>query len=87
VISWNDFFYFFVIGVTELLCILGLWFTVIMPSIDRVSKRFFRSFFIVLFLCDFSGLADTFLRLYPIPTVIRFLQVPECLLLRCRCPC
>ena len=80
-ISWNDFFYFFVIGVTELLCILGLWFTVIMPSIDRVNKRFFRSFFIVLFLCDFSGLADTFLSLYPIPTVIRFLQVPECLLL------
>jgi len=81
VISWNDFFYFFIIGVTELLSGLGLWFTVIMPGIDRVSKLFFRSFFIVLMLCCFTGLVDTFLRLYPIPTVIRFLQIPECLLL------
>ena len=80
--GWDDFFYFFIIGVTELLSALGLWFTVIMPGIDRVSKRFFRIFFLVLMLCDFSCLADTVLRFYPVPsTVIRFLQVPECLLL------
>ena len=80
-IGWNDFFYFFILGVMELLSVLGLWFTVIMPGIERVSKRFFRSFFVVLMLCGLTGLADSFLRLYPIPTVIRFLQVPECLLL------
>ena len=80
-IGWNDFFYYFFIGVMELLSVLGLWFTVIMPGIERVSKRFFRSFFVVLMLCGLTGLAGSFLRLYPIPTAIRFLQVPECLLL------
>ena len=41
--GWNDFFYFFIIGVTVLLSALGLWLIVITPEIDRVSKRFFRS--------------------------------------------
>ena len=81
--GWDDFSYFFIIGATELLSALGLWLTAIMPEIDQVSKRFFRSFFIVLMLCDFAGLADTLLSFYyPVPNaVIRFIQVPECLLL------
>ncbi|MBR1711258.1 MAG: hypothetical protein IJ719_20925 [Clostridia bacterium] len=49
-ISWAYFFYFFTLGTILLLSVLGLWFTVILPGIDPLSRRFFRGFFVVLFL-------------------------------------
>ena len=80
--GWNDFFYYFIIGSTLLLSALGLWFTAIMPGIDRWNKRFFRSFFIVLMLSVCTVLTDIALRAYSVPSaVIRFMQVLECLLL------
>ena len=80
-IDWNFFIFFFVIGTTMLLSALGLWFTVIMPNIDPLSKRFFRIFFIVLFLCDFTAILDFIPDYYPIPVaVVRFMQVSLCLL-------
>ena len=48
--SWIDFFYFFICGAALLLSVLALWFTIIMPGIDRWSKRFFLLFFTVLML-------------------------------------
>jgi hypothetical protein len=79
---WNDFFYYFIIGATLLLSALGLWFTAIMPGIDRWNKRFFRSFFIVLMLSVCTVLTDIALRANTAPSaVIRFMQVLECLLL------
>ena len=80
--GWNDFFYYFIIGATLLLSALGLWFTAIMPGIDRWNKRFFRSFFIVLMLSVCTVLTDIALRVSSAPSeVIRFMQVLECLLL------
>ena len=80
--GWNDFFYYFIIGATLLLSALGLWFTAIMPGIDRWNKRFFRSFFIVLMSSVCTVLTDIALRAYSAPSeVIRFMQVLECLLL------
>ena len=81
-ISWNDFFFFFTNGTILLLCVLGLWFTVILPGIDPLTKRLFRDFFVVLFAGVFTALVDAVLSFYPVPSAaIRFLQVPECLLL------
>ena len=60
--SWSDFFYYFIIGTTLLLSMLGLWFTTIMPGIDSWNKRFFRRFFIVLMLNVATVLADIALR-------------------------
>ena len=80
--GWNDFFYYFIIGATLLLSALGLWFTAIMPGIDRWNKRFFQSFFIVLMSSVCTVLTDIALRAYSAPSeVIRFMQVLECLLL------
>ena len=80
--GWNDFFYYFIIGATLLLSMLGLWLTAIMPGVDRWNKRFFRSFFIVLILNDCTVLTDIVLRFYSAPSAaIRFMIIPECLLL------
>ena len=80
--GWNDFFYYFIIGSTLLLSTLGLWFTAIMPGVDRWNRRFFRSFFLVLILSVCSVLTDIALRAASAPcAVIRFIQVLECLLL------
>lgn len=80
-ISWEYFFFFFILGTILLLSVLGLWFTVIMPGIDSLNRRFFRGFFVVLFFGVFFALADAVLSFFPVPNaVIRFLQVPECLL-------
>ena len=80
-ISWAYFFYFFTLGTILLLSVLGLWFTVILPGIDPLSRRFFRSFFVLLLSAVFFALADAVLSFYPVPSaLIRFIQVPECLL-------
>jgi len=80
--GWGEFFYYFIIGASLLLCALGLWFTAIMPGIDRWSKRFFRAFFALLMLSVFVVLADIALRRYPVSSMaIRFVIVPECMLL------
>ena len=60
-IYWNDIICFSIISAALLLSGLGLWFTSIVPGIDRWSKRFFLSYFIVFMLCCVLGLADVIL--------------------------
>ena len=80
--GWTDYFYYFIIGSTLLLSMLGLWFTAIIPGINGWHKRFFRCFFIVLILNVCTVLTDIILRSYSVPSVaIRLLLVLECLLL------
>ena len=80
--SWIDFFYFFICGAALLLSVLALWFTIIMPGIDRWSKRFFLLFFTVLMLNCFSALLETVLLRYPVPIPpVIFLLVLESLFL------
>ena len=80
--GWIDFFYFFICGAALLLSVLALWFTAIMPGIDRWSKRFFLLFFTVLMLNCITGLLETVMIRYPfpIPAVI-FLLALESLFL------
>ena len=61
--EWIDNFYFLVGGAALLLSVLGLWFIAILPGIDRWSKNFFMSFFIVLMLCCIFGLIGMY---YPV---------------------
>ena len=75
-------FYNFIIGVALILSALGLWFTAIMPSTDRWSKRFFLTFFIALLLSSFFGLIEIILYSYLVPVaVINFLSYLGTLLL------
>ena len=80
--SWNSFFYFFIIGTTLLLDVLGLCLTIILPDTDRRIRRFYQTYFIILALGVFSVILENVFFFYPIPAaVIRFMQVPVCLLL------
>ena len=59
-IFWFDsYVIYFTIGATLLLSLIGLWLTTIMPGIDRWSKNFFRSLFILFILLSFIGFIDT----------------------------
>jgi len=73
--NWVDIFYFFIGGVALLLTVLGLWFTAIMPGIDRWSKRFFLSYFIVLMLCCIFGFTEVIFYYYPVSISIMYLVV------------
>ena len=79
---WSNIFYFSIISAALVLSVMGLLFTAAMPGIDRWSKRFFRSYFIVLMVCCFSGFTDLILSYYPVPrAAVYFILVFECLFL------
>ena len=62
-------------GVTLLVSVIGLWFTAIMPGIDRWSKRFFRSLFVIFVLLGLIGFLDTIIYIYPVPMWIMYLMI------------
>ena len=81
-ISWSDFFFIFILGSALLLSVLGVWFSAVIPGIDRWSKRFFLGYFVIFMLCCLSGLADSLFLYYRVPSPAYFLILfLECLLL------
>ena len=80
--GWIDFFYIFIFGAALLLSVLGLWFTAILPGIDRWSKRFFLSYFLDFMLCCLSALVETAFQYYLVPSAAMvFILLLESLLL------
>ena len=80
--GWLDYFYSFIFGGALLLSVLGMWFSVIIPGLDRWSKRFFLRYFIVFTLCCLFSLAESVLCYYPVPSAaIYFILMLESLLL------
>ena len=51
-------FYFSIFSAALVLSLLGLWFAVIIPGIDRWSKRFFLCYFAAFMLCCVFGFVD-----------------------------
>ena len=80
--SWITVFYYSLISASILLSLIGLWFTAIVPGIDRWSKRFFLSYFIIYLLCCLSSLVESFLTIhaFSIPAIY-FILFLESLLL------
>jgi signal transduction histidine kinase len=78
VTGWIESFYYFIIGAAMLLTVMGLWFTVIMPCLDRWSRRFFIGYFSMLLLCCVVSLTDLIIARYPDTeaalTVLGFLE-------------
>lgn len=70
--SWNDIFYFSVTSAALLLSVIGLWFAYVMPGMDRWSKRFFQSYFVVLLLSCVSILAEMALHYFSVPSSLIF---------------
>ena len=60
-IHGSDIFYFSIISAGLALSALGLWFTAIVPGLDRWNKRFFLSYFFVFLLSCGAGLGDVML--------------------------
>ena len=80
--GWSDIFYFSIISMALVLSVMGLWFTAVMPGMDYWSKRFFRTYFIVLMGCILSSLIAIILHFFPVSSVIIYIIVHlECLLL------
>ena len=69
-------------GAGLLLRIIGLWFSVVIPGINRWSKRFFLSYFLVFLLCCLSGFIEMVIQSYSVPgSVLYFFLLLEGLLL------
>ena len=77
-----DSFYYFITGAAMLLSVMGLWFTALIPGMDRWSKRFFLSYFSVLLISSVSVLVGILPRDYPVPSAaVYFILILETLLL------
>ncbi len=80
--EWINFFFVFMIGAALLVSVVGLWLTAVMPSLDRLSKRFFQIYFIVLMLSCFFCLLEMVLTALSGPRMaVILLLVLESLLL------
>ena len=79
--SWFDPFTFSISGAALLLCAMGLWFTAILPGLDRWNRRFFLSYFTIFTLICLSGVAELVFQHYIVPRpVFVFLLLLESLL-------
>ena len=80
--GWSDVFYFSIVSAAMLLSALGLWFTAIIPGIDRWSKRFFTRYFSVFMLCCLLGIGEmTFLCFFLSTRAYYLYMILECLVL------
>ena len=68
--SWIDSFNIAISSAALLLCVMGLWFTAIIPGLDRWSRHFFMSIFIVFLLCCLSGILEMAFQSYIVPSAI-----------------
>ena len=68
--GWIESLDFSVFGAALLLGAMGLWFTVVIPGIDRWSRRYFMSYFIVFMLCCLTGIAEVILQFYAVPRAV-----------------
>ena len=80
--GWDSFLYGSIYSTALLLSVLGVGFTAILPSIDRWSRRFFLTYFIVFQALGLSAYVDVFLYYNSAPrAVLYFMMFLEGLLL------
>ena len=80
--DWIVFFNLSISGAALLLSAMGLWFTAVIPGLDRWSRRFFMRYFFVFMLCCLSGILEIVFQYYIVSnTVFCVLLLLENLLL------
>ena len=79
--SWTELFDFFIFGVSLFLSVMGLWFTIVIPGIDRWSRRFFMSYFIIFLLSCLSCIIEMTVRYFVPDGVYFFLLLLETFLI------
>ena len=65
--DWSNYLWVSIISAALMLSIIVIWFSIAIPGMDRWSRRFFRSYFIVFILCCLSSLTETAFYLYHAP--------------------
>ena len=68
--GWIGSLSFSLTGAALLLSVMGLWFTVVIPGMDRWSRRFFMSYYIVFLLCDLTSVLETVFQHYNVPGAV-----------------
>ena len=61
-----EYFYASMFGAALILSVMGVWFTAIIPGLDRWSKRFFLCYFFVFMLCCLSTLLEAIPSFLPV---------------------
>ena len=80
--GWIDSFNLSIAVAALLLSVMGLWFTSVIPGIDRWSRHFFMGSFIIFLLCCLSGVLEMAFQSYIVPSaVFQLLLLLESLLL------
>jgi len=64
--NYLEYFYASMFGVALILSVMGMWFTALIPGLDRWSKRFFLCYFFVFLLCCLSALLETIPSFLPV---------------------
>ena len=67
--GWSDYLLVSIFSAALMLSIVVIWFSAAIPGIDRWSRRFFRSYFIVFILCCLSSLAEIAFYHYHAPGI------------------
>ena len=58
-----------------LLSVMGLWFSAIVTGIDRFSKRFFMSYFLIFMLCCLSSIVEAIFQYYIVPKAMYYFML------------
>ena len=73
---------FSVFGAALVLCLMGLWFAIFIPGIERWNRRFFTGFFFIFMLCCLLSISEVILSYYGVPrAMFIFLLLLESLML------
>ena len=71
--GWIDPLGFYISGAALLLSVIGLWFAIVIPGIDRWSRRFFMRYFFLFMLCCMSGISEMIFQRYAFPRAVFYL--------------
>ena len=67
--GWSDYLLVSIFSAALMLSIVVIWFSTVIPGMDRWNRRFFRSYFFIFILCCLSSLTETAFYLYHAPGI------------------
>ncbi|MBP5282855.1 MAG: histidine kinase [Lachnospiraceae bacterium] len=73
--DWSNYLLFSIISAALMLSILVIWFSTVIPGMDRWSRRFFRSYFTVFILCCLSSMAEIAFYYYHAPGIAIYAEM------------
>ena len=68
--DWIEYINASISGAAILLSVMGLWFTAVIPGLNRWSRRFFKHYFIVFLLCYLSSILEMVLQHFKVPGAV-----------------